>query len=124
MKKLIRPACLLFYLLSLLSFFVVGLVAAGLMEAGKNQGLAGGAIVLGWGVLFGIAGLVISFFIAYRLNTGILKRINIILAVILLGVFAIAYFKYQSRSKEQMEIKTAPQKPTAPANSLVFSSGS
>jgi hypothetical protein len=41
-----KLACLKLYILMLLFFFLVGIYYAGITEAAKNKGLAGGAIVL------------------------------------------------------------------------------
>ncbi len=69
MKKIVKPASLLFSVLSLLMFFIIGMYFAGLIEAGKNQGLAGGAIVLGWGVIFAGIAFVLSFLVTSKLCT-------------------------------------------------------
>ncbi len=119
MKKLLRPSCLAFYLLVTLVFFVFGLTFAAIIEAGKNQGLAGGAIVLGYGVLFGCLALIVSIFIAYRINPKILVRINWGLLILLLGAFAIAYFKYKTQASEDKAIPSPSKKTTAPANGRI-----
>ena len=62
MKKLFKPASLLLYFLTILSFFLAGFLYAALTGAGKGQGLAGGAIVLGYGVLSAGVAFVISIF--------------------------------------------------------------
>ena len=62
MKNFFKPARLAFYLLMLVGFFFLGLYFAALIDAGKGQGLAGGAIVLGYGILFGGVAFLASFF--------------------------------------------------------------
>ncbi|MCB9266353.1 MAG: hypothetical protein H6558_15095, partial [Lewinellaceae bacterium] len=64
MKQLLKPASLLLYLLALLVFFIAGLFYAGLTGAGEGQGLAASAIVLGYGVVFGLFALVAALFFA------------------------------------------------------------
>jgi Ca2+/Na+ antiporter len=123
MKKLLKPACIGFYVLMLLSFFVLGLYFAAAIEAGKHQGLAGGAIVLGYGVLFGGIGFVASFFIAYFLELKIIKIINWILLLLLITLWSIKFFQFQQRDKIQEEkSKQLEQKsnrtPTAVPNAI------
>lgn len=103
MKKLFKPACLLFNILTLLLFFFLGLLYAGWMEAGKNQGLAGGAIVLGYGVLFAMVALIISFFVTYRSEHKHIVRANVVLALLILASFLFVKNKADTRRKERKE---------------------
>ncbi|KAA3618230.1 MAG: hypothetical protein DWP94_14645, partial [Flavobacterium sp.] len=116
MKKLLKPACIGFYFLMLLSFFIVGLFYAGAIDAGKNQGLAGGAIVVGYGVLFGGIAFVASFFIAYHLNLKIIKIINWVLLVLILTTWSIKFYEFRQWDKLQeeksKEIKQRSKTPT------------
>lgn len=117
MKKLLKPASLLFNLLSLLVFFIVGMYVAGWMEAGENQGLAGGAIVLGWGVLFGVIAFIASFFATYHLAHKKIIVGNWVLFVILLLGYGITHYRFMQRDKLQQERnkpynKKAPTEPT------------
>jgi len=99
MKSLIKPASLLFYLLVLLTAFILGLFYAGLIDAGKNQGLAGGAIVLGYGVSFSFVSLIIALFLTYYLQNRIIVIFNKVLAIL----FAISalFLVYRILSKER-----------------------
>ncbi len=116
MKKLFRPACLLFYLLMLLSFFFLGLFYAGWIEAGKGQMLAGGAIVLGYGVLFGGIAFIASFFIAYYAKQRFIVIANIILTIFIIATIVIFRSKYQKRKAERSkEEYNRPTTPSAPA---------
>lgn len=116
MKKLLKPANIAFYILMLLVFFVLGLFFAAFIEAGKNQGLAGGAIVLGYGVLFGGIGFIGSFFLAYLLKVSIIKKLNWLLLIVLLGTWGYKYNEFTQRDKLQEEeskkFKPAPTTPT------------
>lgn len=124
MKKLLKPACIGFYILMLLSFFVLGLFFAGAIEAGKHQGLAGGAIVLGYGVLFGGIAFVASFFIAYYLNVKIIKIINWVLLVLLLTTWSIKFYEFRQRDKlreeKNKEIEQRSKTPTKVAPSAML----
>ena len=53
MKTLFKPSNILFYFLSAILFFFLGMIFAGITNAGKDQGLAAGAIVFGYGIIAG-----------------------------------------------------------------------
>jgi len=103
MKRILKPANIGFYFLMLLVCFILGLYFADAINAGKNQGLAGGAIVLGYGVLFGGIGFIASFFIAYYVDTKVIVKINFFLLIILLAAVGYKYFEFQKRDKLQKE---------------------
>lgn len=105
MKKLLKPANIAFYFLMFLVFAMLGLFYAGFIDAGKNQGLAGGAIVLGYGLLFGGLAFIASFFIAYRLEVKKTVRINWVLLVTLLITWGFKYYQLQQRDQLQQEKK-------------------
>ncbi|MEZ4858694.1 MAG: hypothetical protein R2781_07775 [Flavobacteriaceae bacterium] len=110
MKKLFRPASLLFNILCLLVFFIMGIYFAGLIDAGKNQGLAGGAIVLGWGVLFAGIAFIISFFITYKVEHRKIVIANWILFALLLTGYGITHYRFVQRDKLQKEENKPYQK--------------
>ncbi|MEO0572360.1 MAG: hypothetical protein AAF039_11700 [Bacteroidota bacterium] len=112
MKKLLKPACLLFNILALVLFFFLGLLYAGWIEAGKNQGLAGGAIVLGYGVLFAIVALFVSFFVTYRLRHKYVIRANVILGILILASVLLIKNNADARRTERKERES--QKTTGP----------
>ncbi len=114
MKKLFKPACLLFNILTLILFFFLGLLYAGWMEAGKNQGLAGGAIVLGYGVIFAMVALIISFFVTYRSKHIHIVRANVVLGILILASFLLIKNNADARKKKRNEIES--QKTTEPVN--------
>jgi hypothetical protein len=49
--KMIKPFSLLYYILAFFTEFFVGVVIAGLLEAGKGQMLAAGTVVIGYGFM-------------------------------------------------------------------------
>ncbi len=115
MKKIFKPASLLFSFLCVLVFFIVGVYYAGFIEAGKNQGLAGGAIVLGWGVLFAAIALVLSFFATYKIAHKKIVIGNWILFVLLLIGYGITHYRYNQRQKlKEEKDKPFKEKPTTP----------
>ncbi|NHE56917.1 MFS transporter [Cyclobacterium plantarum] len=125
MKKLFKPASLLFSLLSLVVFFLIGMLYAGWIDAGKGQGLAGGAIVLGWGVIFALIAFVVSFFLTYRIVHKKIIVLNWVLFALLLAGYGIIHYNYVQREKSKekndippMEKPNAPSKTTDPASML------
>ncbi len=116
--QLVKPYSFLMYFLAIIAFFFLGIVYAGIIEAGKGQMLAGGAIVLGYGVMGAFIGLCVSLFTAYKARRGLIIKINGLLALVIVASFAYFTIKYQKRQKEKEEQKTErtkPKKPTAPA---------
>ncbi|WP_203296415.1 hypothetical protein [Luteirhabdus pelagi] len=119
MKKLIKPASIAFYILIALVFFIIGLYFAGFIGAGKNQGLAGGAIVLGYGVLFGGLAFIGSFFIAYHVAHKWIVRCNWIVLVILAMTYGITHYRFLQNKKDKAPVQTTPPvKTTEPISFL------
>ena len=100
MQKFLKPACFLLYVLALLSFFVLGLLFAGWMDAGKNQGLAGGAIVLGYGIISSFLGLILSLFGAYHLKHRAIVKMNLALSLFLIASISIIFFNAKQRKSQ------------------------
>ena len=117
MKKLFTPKSLLLYVLTILVFLIGGSIVAALTGAGKNQGLAGGAIVLFYGVISAFIALIISLFIAYKANDKTIVAINKTLGVICLIIVSyIVYKQITVDDKKENPVKEVkPHKPTAPA---------
>lgn len=117
MRKLLKPSCIGFNILMLVTFLILGLFVGGMIESGKDHGLAGGAIVLGWGVLFGGLAFFVSFFVAYHLPVKALVRLNWILLVLFLAACGYIYLEAQRKMELQQEkdrqFQPVPTKPTA-----------
>jgi len=116
MKKIFKPVYLAFYVLILVSFFVIGMYYAAIIGAAKGQGLAGGAIVFGYGVLFGIIAFIISIFTARKIQTKYLKIINWILLIGLLVLWSIKYFEFRVQDSNSSQ----PRNQRAPTQSLIL----
>lgn len=88
---------ILLYLLFFIFGFFAGVQFANLIEAGKGQMLAGGAIVLGYGVIGAIIGLVLSIFISiiYKSKPKYIIRLNKIMAIVVVVFFVFFWAKYQ-----------------------------
>lgn len=121
MKKLFKPACLLFYLLMILVFFFVGVYFAVITGAAEGQGLAAGAIVIGYGVFTAFAALFVSFFIAYSASPEAIVRLNQGLAITLLVFISITAYRVMTRESSQTSSEpTSQQIPKeAPSTSAV-----
>lgn len=101
--KLLKLYSFLHYILAIIAFFFIGISIAGILDAGKNQGLAGGAIVLAYAVIGSITGLIMSLFVVNKTNRKIIFRLNIILALSILGFIAFYQIRYQNRQKAKMK---------------------
>lgn len=117
----VKPYSFLMYFLAIIAFFFLGLVYAGITEAGKGQMLAGGAIVFGYGVIGAFMGLCLSIFTAIKANRQVIIKINGLLTLIIVASFTYFYFNYQKRQREKLENEPPKReqpttlKPTAPA---------
>jgi len=126
MKRFLKPARIAFYFLMLVSFFIAGLYFAGIIDVGKGQGLAGGAIVLGYGVMFGFLALIASFFIAHFTPHRVIVYANIVLLAVILVSYGITHYRYVQREKvkEQNEqfkpVPTTPTPQTEPIGLITF----
>ncbi|SMO49556.1 hypothetical protein SAMN06265379_1028 [Saccharicrinis carchari] len=118
MKKLLKPASIAFYLLMFVLFFIVGVYVPILIGAGKNQMLAGGAIILGWGVMFAGIAFIASFFIVYYVPHKIIVKLNWLFLILLAISYGITHLRYLQRNKkrqqEQRETGQPQKKPTQP----------
>lgn len=117
MQKILKPANIAFYFLMLLVFFAVGLYISALLGAGKHQGLAGGAIVLGYGVLVGGIAFISSFFIAYHVKPQLIVKLNWILLLLLIIAYGITHYRYlerQNKAEEQNDLQLSPKNTTQP----------
>ncbi len=115
MKNLIKPASLLFYFFSVIVFFFIGIYVAKLVGAGKNQMLAGGAIVLFYGVVVAGIAFILSLFIASKVKLSIVIKINKILGILFLLLVCFTAYKFITREKTEEPVKEYPKKTTAPA---------
>ncbi|NNE28572.1 MAG: hypothetical protein HKN16_02980 [Saprospiraceae bacterium] len=118
MKKFFKPYSLLLFLLVILCFFFLGLTFAILSDAGKNQGLAGGAIVLGYGVISAVFGLVSSLVFVYFQDRKVIISANKLLGFIVMGFLAYYIWNYNANVKPNIEDRKQemPAKPTRPTD--------
>lgn len=109
---MLKPYSFLMYFLAIIAFFFLGLVFAGITEAGKGQMLAGGAIVFGYGVVGAFIGFCLALLLAYNFRRSLILKINGLLALIIVASFAYFTIKYQKRQREKLE--NEPQKKEQP----------
>lgn len=112
MKKLFKPASLLFYFFMIVVFFFAGVYYAGITGAAEGQGLAGGAIVLGYGVITAFVALLVSFIIAYHAPREIIVKVNQVLGVIFLIFIAITAYRIITRERSQAALEPSSQQVT------------
>lgn len=103
MKKLFRPAALLFYLLVIPLCFLLGLGYVFISGSAEGQGLAGGAIVLMTGLFFALVGLFIALWSAHRMDTERIIGLNKVLGIIVLICTVLIAYRIWDKSNEQME---------------------
>ncbi len=125
MKKKFTIPNILFVTLMILASFLIGVLVVGITGAAKAQGLAGGAIVLGYGIIGAGVGLILSLVLASKLEKKIIVRANWVLLVALIGAFFYLQHNYTKRQelKQQEREKEMRQrtKPTSPSPINFFS---
>lgn len=119
MKKYFKLSSLFLYLISFVSFFFVGASVAGVLGLAEGQGLAGGAIILGYGLLGSVTAVVIAIFMVNLCSSKVIVWTNVALTCV--TAILVIYFtlNYQNRERER-ESNQEPkqQSTTAPANSI------
>lgn len=120
--KMVRPYSFLMYILAILVGFFVGVMYAGWIDAGKDQMLAAGAILVGYGVVGAFISFVASLALVYWSGRRTIIGLNGILALLLAGFFVYFTVKYQRKqavnSKHILPETELPGKMTAPKKRL------
>ena len=112
MSKFIKPTSILLYLLSFVVFVILGATYAALSGAADGQGLAGGAIVLGYGIMFGFFAIVVSIFIVYQSSQKTIYVGVVILFVLLLLLIAILFIRQKMQKNkvdEEVQFKVSTE---------------
>ena len=106
MKKFIKTASLLFCFLSFIIFFLIGALFAGITNAAEGQGLAGGAIVLGYGVIFAFVAFLFSLIAVYILSLKSIIKINwYLFLIILIFIGALVLRRMIQKSNKSDSVK-------------------
>ncbi len=103
-----------FLLLSTFVAFFLGLLYGG-WQVPKNSGLAGPGIVIGYGFIGLVIGLILAVFLVIKLSAYQRNRASIVLAVISLAALSWGFYRYQSRKQKRAESQKELQpKPVSP----------
>jgi len=105
MKKFFKPACLLLYLLTIIVFFFIGASFVGITGLAKNQGLAGGAILVFYALNFAFFALIASILVVYRFPHSVIVKANKILSISLIVLVVILTYLFLQRKKAKAETK-------------------
>lgn len=106
---------MLFYLLTILIFFVLGMLLAGLGGAAEGQGLAGGAIVFFYGIVSTFLAFIVSLFIAFKAKLKTVLVLNKILAILLFVLSVYITFRVLTEERKETPIKEHLSKTTDPS---------
>ena len=112
MKKYFKPASILLYFLVLLTFFILGTLISSVLGAAANQGLAGGAIVLGYGVITAAIAFVVAIVLAGQLQHRQIIRVNQILGALLVILVVSLFIRFKLKQHESNSTGNIPVEPT------------
>ncbi|MDF1698530.1 MAG: hypothetical protein P1U56_21945 [Saprospiraceae bacterium] len=92
-------------ILMLISGFLIGVLIAYVMEAGKGQMLAGGAIVFGYGIGGSLMSLLVFSLLVFLKNTSAKteKWINVFLCITIVLISIFFWNNHQNRQKIKNE---------------------
>lgn len=96
LKKYFSLSSILFYLLFTLVFFILGITIAEISGAAEGQGLAGSAIVLGYGTMVGLFAFIAAVLSVRFISKKRIIQLNKIFGILFL-ILAL-YFVYQYKS--------------------------
>lgn len=94
---------ILFVILGMPVAMFIGMAFASLSGAAANQGLAGGAIVFGYGVIFAAVGLVLSLLFVRRIPVSALRFVNIGLLLAIVGIALFAWIRIEAKQKSRTD---------------------
>ncbi|MCF8365516.1 MAG: hypothetical protein K9H16_07035 [Bacteroidales bacterium] len=116
MKKFFKPASLLFYMLAVLVFLLAGMTYAGISGAADGQGLAGGAILIFYGIVFALGALIASLFVVFYFSKTVIVTANRILLIILLIAIGIISYRILVKERQSSNIEEHQPKTGAELN--------
>ncbi len=119
MSKFIKPSSILFYLFSFLVFVILGAMFAAFSGAADGQGLAGGAIVLGYGLMAGFFAIVVSIVLVYSVSHKVIIIVNRILFLLLLALIAMLFVRQKMR-KNKTDDENISRKTTDVIHPVVY----
>ena len=122
MNKFLKPSGLLLYLLAFLDFFLVGGFFVQISGAAEGQGLAAGAIVLVYGLIFAFTALVASLFFVHYSNHKLIVFANKLLLILFIIEVGIITYQIINKEEKQTPTKEFPKKVTTPVSMLTNAS--
>lgn len=96
-----KPSNLLFYVLLTIIFFFVGMFLAAITGAAKGQGLAGGAIILGYGVMSAGIAFIASIVLVKLIPHIWIIRINKVFLILAVILIALLIIRHQLQQKDK-----------------------
>ncbi|MCB9211357.1 MAG: hypothetical protein H6609_18475 [Ignavibacteriales bacterium] len=93
MKKYFKLYNIIFYLQSLILFFLLGTSLSAYAGAGKDQGLAASSIVLGYGFITAIFAVISSVFIVKFGKEKVIMRLNIFFILSIIIIFVLLLYR-------------------------------
>ena len=103
MSKFIKPSSILLYILSFVVFVIIGAGYAAFTGAADGQGLAGGAIVLGYGIISGLIAIFAAIILVYSVSHKAIVNGNRIFFLILLILIAFLIIRQKMRKNNGEE---------------------
>ena len=91
---MLKPASLLLYLQTLVLFFVIGATFAAISGKAQGQGLAGGAIIISYGILLAVVAFLVSLFVAWNATVKTIIRLNKLLFAFVLFFALTIFYRY------------------------------
>ncbi|GAA0877109.1 hypothetical protein GCM10009119_00770 [Algoriphagus jejuensis] len=116
MNRYFKGSGLAFYLLVILVTFILGTAVTGVSGVDDNQGLAGGAIILGYGLITAFGGFIIAIFIVSKASVSKLITANWIILSVIAVLMTFLILRAKFKTKEIKPDSTMPQKQTKPAS--------
>ncbi|MCB0762280.1 MAG: hypothetical protein KDC12_12210 [Flavobacteriales bacterium] len=107
----LKPAAFALYIMGMLCAFMLGAGVSAWMGVADDQGLAGAAIVLFYGLITALAALVVLIFIARKITVKRMVRINWVLLAILVVLVVRAIVLYEPPISEPERDQLTPTSP-------------
>lgn len=120
MIKYFKPANLLFYLLTIIVFSILGSIVTSASGVADNQGLAAAAIVLGYGFITGFAMLCVAIIVVAYSSQKLILTLNRILAALCVIVVGIIIIRIVILNNREQKLPT--KKPATKTSSLLAQS--
>lgn len=119
MTKFSKRASLLLYILAFIDFFLVGSFNVQLTGEADGLGLAAGAIIFVYAMLFAVAAIIASFFLVRYANHRSIIFANWLLIILFIIELGIMTYQVKNKEEKQPSTKESPQKVTSPVTLLL-----